>query len=206
MPEYHLFLKPGWHGDSAVSAEVEWRRAAARSAGLTDEVERLRYEWTPDAGIEQSSARLLFSPELDDNVFLDAFRRVAVGSLDQDTRRGITRLGLDGQARETLACYRRMPGSRDWWRIAYTSDGNLVGFTIASANEDHPVIGYIGVVPELRGHGYAGDLLAEATRILAAHVAKRIRADTGTANLPMVATFERARYRRFGVRLVFSTP
>ncbi len=206
IPRYDLFLKPGWRRDSAVCSEVEWRRAAAQSAGLTDEVERLRYEWTPDAGLEQSSGRLLFSPEPDDNVFLGAFRRVAVGSLDQDTRRGLTRLGLERQARETLACYRGMPGKRDWWRVAHLADGNLVGFTIPSANEDHPVVGYLGVVPELRGHGYAGDLLAEATRILAAHGAERIRADTDTTNLPMAATFERGRYRCFGVRLVFSTP
>ena len=74
------------------------------------------------------------------------------------------------------------------------------------SNEDNPVIGYLGVVPELRGHGYAVDLLAEATRILASHGAERIRADTDTTNLPMAVTFERARYRLFGVRLVFSPP
>ena len=205
VPKYHLFLKPGWRGDLAVSAEVEWRRAAAQSAGLTDEVELLRYEWTPDAGLEPASGRLLFSHEPDDNIFLDVFGRVAVGSLDQETRRGMTRVGLERQAQTMLARLREMPGNREWWRVAYMPDGSLVGFTIPSANEDNPVIGYLGVVPELRGHGYGGDLLAEATRILSAHGAERIRADTDRANLPMAAAFERARYRGFGVRLIFSS-
>ena len=97
-----------------------------------------------------------------------------------------------------------MRGDRAWWRIAHTPGGQLVGFTIPSANEDYPVIGYLGVVPEMRGHGYAVDLLAEATRILAAHGAERIRADTDATNVPMAAAFERARYRNFSVRLVFS--
>jgi RimJ/RimL family protein N-acetyltransferase len=204
LPRYDLFLKPGWRRDFAVCSEVEWRRAAAQSADLTVELERLRYEWIPDAGLDQPSGRLLFSPEPDDHVFLDAFRRVAVGSLDHETRRDCTRLGPERQARKTLACYRALPGNRDWWRVAHSADGKFVGFTIPSANEDNPVIGYLGVVPELRGHGYAGELLAEATRILAAHGAERIRADTDTTNRPMAAAFERARYRNFGVRLVFS--
>jgi RimJ/RimL family protein N-acetyltransferase len=197
-------LKPGWRGDPAVLCEVEWRRAAAESAGLIVEGERLRYEWTPNVDLERPSERLLFSPEPDDNVFLDAFRRVAVGSLDQETRRDLTLLGPDRQARKTLACYRRLRGDRGWWRLAHSADGKFVGFAIPSANEDNPVIGYLGVVPELRGHGYGGDLLAEATRILAANGATRIRSDTDTTNVPMAATFERARYRCFGVRLILS--
>lgn len=204
LPRYDLFLKPGWRRDSAVCSEVEWRRAAAQSADLAVEGERLRYEWTPDAGLDRPSGRLLFSPESDDDVFLGAFQRVAVGSLDRETRRDLLTMGPERHSRKTLACYRDQPGDRDWWRVARLADGNLVGFTIPSANEDNPVIGYLGVVPELRGHGYAGDLLAEATRILAAHGAERIRADTDTTNVPMAAAFECARYRCFGVRLVFS--
>ena len=87
--------------------------------------------------------------------------------------------------------------------MAYTPDGKLVGFTIPSANEDTPVIGYLGVVPEMRGHGYARDLLAEATRILADQGASRVRADTDVTNLPMAATFDRTGYRNFAVRLIF---
>jgi ribosomal protein S18 acetylase RimI-like enzyme len=203
--EHHLFLPPGWRHDVAASAEIEWRRIAVRSAGLSNEREWRRYEWTSEAGVEPSTGRLIFSAESSDDVFLDAFRRVAMGSLDRDTRDAVARLGFDRQARETLNLYRGMRGSREWWRLAHTPDGKLAGFTIPSANEDFPVIGYLGVVPEMRGRGYACDLLAEATRILAEQGADRIRADTDMTNTPMAAAFERTRYRNFSVRLIFRT-
>jgi RimJ/RimL family protein N-acetyltransferase len=203
LPVYHLFLKPEWRSDPVVRHEVEWRQAAARSTGLSHHLERLRYEWTSDAALLPSPARLIFSNEPDD-VFLNLFERVATATLDYGTRESVARLGLEGHARETLDCHRSMRGERAWWRIARTDSGEIAGFTIPSANEDWPVIGYLGVVPEMRGRGYAVDLLVEATHILAANGAERIRADTDTPNLPMAKSFERAGYRHFSVRLVMS--
>jgi RimJ/RimL family protein N-acetyltransferase len=202
--EYHLFLKPRWREDAVTSAEVAWRCAAAETAGLTNHLERLRFEWTTDSGVPPPPERLIFVPEPDDNVFLDVFQRVAIGSLDHETIETVARHGLERHARETLACNLGMRGDREWWRIARTKEGDVAGVTIPSANEDFPVIGYVGVVPEQRGRGYAADLLVEATRILAANGAERIRSDTDVANVPMARTFERAGYRNFAVRLVLS--
>jgi RimJ/RimL family protein N-acetyltransferase len=204
LPEYHLFLKPAWRHDPQTCLEMEWRRAAAQSAGLTTERELLRYEWTPDASVEPAAHRLSFVAEPDDEVFLAVFRRVAAGTFDRETRDQVAKLGLDGHAREALACYRAMRGDRAWWRTAYMPDRELAGFIIPSANEDSPVIGYLGVIPEMRGRGYGVNLLSEATRILASNGASRIRSHTDVENLPMAAAFERAGYRNFGVRLVLS--
>ncbi|RPI50445.1 MAG: GNAT family N-acetyltransferase, partial [Acidobacteria bacterium] len=99
IPEYHLFLKPAWQNDSENRLEVEWRRVAARSAGLTNELERLRYEWTSDVGLAPPSTRLVFSSQPGDEVFLDVFRRVAVGSLDQETQDTVAAEGLERHAR-----------------------------------------------------------------------------------------------------------
>ena len=52
---------------------------------------------------------------------------------------------------------------------------------IPARNSYHPIIGYIGVLPAHRGNGYIDDLLAEGTRILAAHDVPRIRAATDLA-------------------------
>jgi GNAT superfamily N-acetyltransferase len=57
-----------------------------------------------------------------------------------------------------------------------------------------PVIGYIAVVPERRGHGYAYDLLAEATHFLVTEGADRIVAGTDVTNTPMAAAFTKAGY------------
>ncbi len=207
LPHYHLFLTPAWRSDAMTCAEIDWRCTAARMAGLTNQIERLRFEWTAGTHLAPSPSSLVFAIEPDDDVFLDAFRRVAVNSLDQETRDTVATLGLESHARATLTMYRSMRGRREWWRMAYTSSGDLVGFTIPAANEDSFVIGYLGVVPEMRGRGYASEMLAEATRILAEQGADRIRGDTDTTNLPMAITFERNGYRNFGVRLVlFGSP
>lgn len=46
LPAYHIFLRVGWRDEPTVSAAIAWRRVAAANAGLTEELERLRYEWT----------------------------------------------------------------------------------------------------------------------------------------------------------------
>jgi RimJ/RimL family protein N-acetyltransferase len=202
LPEYHLLIAPDWRNDAKTCAEVEWRRTCARVAGLANERERLRYEWTWESGVAPDTGRLVFRQELSDDHFLDVFRRVSVETLDEETVLGVRRWGIEQQALSTLKSLRSMRGKRDWWRLAYLNDGQLVGFVIPTRNYDSHIMGYVGVVPELRGHGYTAELLAEGTRILAEDGAKRIRADTDLVNKPMQKTFERGRYNNIGVRLV----
>ena len=97
-----------------------------------------------------------------------------VGSLDAHVRRTVEEHGLEAAAREDLDIMLWMPAPRDWWRLAYTPEGDLVGLTLPSRNAYDPVVGYIAVVPEQRGHGYAYDLVVEATHDL---VGVRRRAD-----------------------------
>lgn len=205
-PAYHLFLPPGWRDDAEIQAALEPRLAAAEGAGLTATVERLRFEWLAETPVPVRSQRLTFRTEPDDEAFLDVFKRVAAGSLDAATHDAIARGGLDGMAREDLEIYTLMPGERSWWKLAYDTSGDLVGFAIPSRNNAGPVVGYLGVVPEHRGRGYADDLLAEITADLADLGAERIVADTDTTNVPMANAFRRLGYRQFAVRLVLSTP
>ncbi|WP_395293031.1 GNAT family N-acetyltransferase [Kitasatospora hibisci] len=205
-PDYHLVLPGDWHDRPGTAAAVAWRREAARRAGLPAGLERLRYEWTPPAGLPAPSGRLVLRPEPDDEVFVDLFRRVLVGTLDTDSRREAERLGAEAQARADVAFYRdTMLGDRSWWRTARTPDGEPVGFGIPSRNHAFPVVGYLGVVPEHRGRRYGDDILAEITRILAAETApERVRADTDLVNTPMAAAFDRLGYRNDTRRLVLS--
>jgi len=208
IPAFHLLLPPDWRSRRDVVTALNWRWEAALNAGLTDELERLRYEWRATTGIPGPPARLVFRPEPDDNVFTELFRRTLVGTLDATSRKTADAVGAAAQARADVAFYRdKMLGLRDWWRVAETGDGEPVGFTVPSRNSDHPVVGYLGVLPEHRGHGYIDDILAETTRILAAEAdTEVIHADTDLANRPMAAAFERAGYRNFGRRVVLSAP
>jgi hypothetical protein len=204
-PQFNLRLPNGWRDDPAIAAAVEWRTAAATAAGLTDAVERLQYQWTPAAGVPAPSGRLVFRPGQDEE-FLAVFRRVAVGSLDIQTRREVATIGAGPQARGDLEFYRSCPGERSWWRLAETTGGELAGFAIPSATPYHRNVGYLGVVPELRGRGYVDDLLGEITRFHAADGADCITATTDVSNAPMAAAFDRAHYPVTEVVMVLQAP
>lgn len=205
-PEYHFFLPGDWHDRPDTVAALAWRQGAARHAGLPASLERLRYEWTPQVGLPEPSGRVLFCAEPNDEVFVDLFRRVLAGTLDAASRKEAEHIGAEAQARGDVAFYRdTMLGDRSWWRVARTPDGEVVGFGLPSRNHAFPVVGYLGVLPDHRGHGYADEILAEITRILASETdPERVRADTDLTNAPMAAAFERVGYRNNARRLVLS--
>ncbi|GAA2712738.1 GNAT family N-acetyltransferase [Micromonospora olivasterospora] len=192
--EYSISLPVGWRTDPAIRAQAEARIAAATDAGMSVLVWRYRYRWTPDRGLPDRPGRLEFRPEPDDAVVLDVLRRIGEGSLDAHTRHVAETSGPDAAAREELDLLRWLPSPRDWWRLAWTPDGKLVGLTVPARNHSVPIVGFVGVVPEQRGHGYAYDLLVEATHLLVEAGATEVVAATDQTNHPMAATFGRAGY------------
>lgn len=192
--EYCLLVPPGWRDDPVVRAAAQARIDVARRAGMSPFVERLRYRWTPGDGLPPRPGRLEFRPEPDDERILDVLRQIVVGSLDAHERRTRDADGVDAAARDELAFLNWMPSPREWWRVAYTADGELVGLTVPGRNHSNPVIGIIGVVPAQRGHGYAYDLLVEATHMLVEEGVDEIVAETDTTNTPMAANFAKAGY------------
>ena len=203
-PMFNISLANDWHDDPAARSAIAWRHSAASAAGLTHEVERLQFEWTPRVGVPEPTGRLMFRPEPDDALMLALFRRVAEGSLDDETRKNLASVGADETARLDLEFYLDAPGRREWWRTAHTPDGVLVGLAIPSATEYHRNVGYLGVLPEARGRGYGAEILAEITRIHAAEGAEKITATTDLGNLPMATGFHRAGYRNTATRVFFS--
>lgn len=192
--EYVLLLSPGWRNRADERRAGELRIAAAERAGMTRLVERLHYTWTPAAGSPDRPNRLRYRQEPDDDVLLDAFRRVHSSTLDAHALRTTAEHGLDAAAHEELDFVRWCPSPREWWRLAYTPAGELVGITGPARNHGGPIVGFVGVVPEQRGHGYGYDLLAEATHLLVAEGASAITAETDATNTPMARTFRRAGY------------
>ncbi|MFD2765195.1 GNAT family N-acetyltransferase [Micromonospora eburnea] len=192
--EYSILLPHGWRDDPAVRAQGQARIDAARAAGMRVLVERYRYRWTLGCGLPARPGRLVFRPEPDDAVILDVLRRVGEGSLDAHTRHVTATRGPDVAAREELDLLRWMPSPRDWWQLAYTEGGELAGIIVPARNQTDHVVGFVGVLPGQRGHGYAYDLLVEATHRLVEVGAEVIVAATDQGNAPMAATFARAGY------------
>ncbi|MEU6484848.1 GNAT family N-acetyltransferase [Streptomyces sp. NPDC046887] len=192
--ELELNLPSGWRDDPETLAAGEARLRAARDAGYQILVERLMYDWTPAAGLPERPGRLRFAPEPDDEVFLDALRRIHSATLDAHALRAIAEGGLDQAAREELDFFHWCPSPREWWQVAHAPDGTLAGIHIPAHNPSGPCVGFIGVVPEHRGRGYAYDLLAECTHYLVERGAERVAAATDQGNTPMAATFATAGY------------
>ncbi|MFI6767922.1 GNAT family N-acetyltransferase [Streptomyces sp. NPDC050355] len=192
--EYSLLLPPGWREQPDVRAEAEARMAAAEAAGLRKLVERYRYTWTSHCPLPERTGRLEYRPEPDDDVIRGVLRRIQEDSLDAHDLHDIEEYGRAGAVEELLGILTWMPSPRDWWRLAYTPAGEVAGIHVPARNPSGPCIGYIGVLPEQRGHGYAYDLLVECTQDLVARGATRIAAATDQENFPMAAHFATAGY------------
>ncbi|WP_141726671.1 GNAT family N-acetyltransferase, partial [Actinacidiphila rubida] len=95
---------------------------------------------------------------------------------------------------ETIGILDWMPSPKDWRRLAYAPDGGIAGLHVPAENPGGPCIGFIAVVPEYRGRGYAYDLLLECTHDLVDRGATRIAAATDQGNFPMAAAFAKAGY------------
>ncbi|MFE0153996.1 GNAT family N-acetyltransferase [Nonomuraea sp. NPDC059007] len=201
---YTIKAAGGWREEPATAAAVGWRRAAAHAAGLRREVERLQFAWTPEAGVPAATGALRFT-EAADEEFLAVFERIAEGSLDAQTRASVAAKGARAGAREEMDFYLNAPGQRHWWRLARTPDGQVAGMAIPSATPYHVNVGYLGVVPQLRGRGYVDEILGEITRLHAGNGAPRITATTDLANAPMAAAFRRAGYQVTEIRLNLSS-
>jgi ribosomal protein S18 acetylase RimI-like enzyme len=202
--ELELNLPAGWRDDPALRAAAETRVTAARKAGYDLLVERLLYRWTPDCGLPERPGRLVFRAEQDDAVFFDALRRIHSVTLDAHALKAVEQGGLDQAAQEELDFFRWCPSPREWWQVASTPQGEPVGIHIPAHNPSGPCIGFIGVLPEQRGRGYAYDLLAECTHFLAERGAEFVAAATDQGNFPMAANFTKAGFPVVRERLNFA--
>jgi RimJ/RimL family protein N-acetyltransferase len=192
--EYGLIVPPGWRDQPALRAAGQVRIDAATAAGLRPLVERYFYRWTPECGLPPRPGRLEYRPEPDDEAILAVLRRTNQGTLDAHARYEIQRGGIEAAARDDLTNLRWLPSPREWWQLAYTPAGDLVGLTVPARNLTNPVVGHIAVVPEQRGHGYAYDLLVECTHRLVETGCDRVIGATDVTNTPMAAAFAKAGY------------
>lgn len=191
------------------SSAPQWQRFPEKRRALLEQVgfkmlrETLRFAWQVGDSIPRVSERLAFRPleEVGEAAFIEAIERATVQTLDRRILAEREEAGPTQHARDMFALLQRLGHAPGWWQLAYDQRGNLVGFVQPSANN---TIGYIGVLPEQRGHGYIDDLLARGTATLTAAGASRIEADTDVGNAPMANAFRRAGWNQFGRRQDYS--
>jgi RimJ/RimL family protein N-acetyltransferase len=127
---------------------------------------------------------------------LATLRQLLVDTLDAHDRREVAAYGIERAAEHQLKGLYWFPSPREWWQLAYTGSGELVGVIVPARNYTMPTIGYLGVVPGQRGRGYVNDLLAEmAWRLSELAPGEEVGADTDFSNVPMAKAFARAGFR-----------
>lgn len=192
-PEYIRFVPPDWREHASSRHVVEERMAIAGQTGARLLAERFRFEWRPGTPIAPPTGRVAFRPAGDDAELVDLMTLVMDGTLDAHSRADLeTMSARQGAVRHFEDELARHRSPREWWRIATLPGGEPVGFVIPGRNDYGAIIGYVGVLPAQRGHGYIDEILGEGTRILAAQNVPRIRASTDLGNVPMAAAFVRA--------------
>lgn len=194
---------------NSMRQNVPEQRAFYRHIGLPEVQEKRRFTWKSTTPLPEYSDRLTYRTlaEMGDEAYIEAIRRATDGSFDRLDMIERERLGADAHARTYFQLLREGYLSQpEWWVLAYTPADELAGFVVPIKFTDNTAgtIGYIGVMPEQRGHGYVHDLLAKAAHILANEGGmSTIVADTDQLNAPMIAAFERAGYEHTGTVWVY---
>jgi GNAT superfamily N-acetyltransferase len=199
--ELNLHVKVGWRPAPPESPLTDVLDAA-KSAGFEVLITRRRFTWTAAAGLPEVGPTLRFEPVggVDDADLIEAYRRTFSGTLDAHTIRSLQGQEAQHLAVDEVADMAHYAGPPDGWRLAYNGAGELVGL-VTGGVQARGMIGYVGVVPEQRGHGYAGQLLSWMTRWLAEHGASEVIGETDDPNRPMGDAFMAVGYREEGGRI-----
>ncbi|RED55736.1 GNAT family N-acetyltransferase [Cohnella lupini] len=191
-------VAPQWQGNP------EERANLLEHVGFRLNRETYRFERKPPdiAQNEPDSKGLVFRTlaEVGEAAYINAIERVSSAILDRREQRELVLKGSGNHARDYFQDLQQMEYEPEWWQLAYTASGDLVGLVMPASSPTFSTIGYIGVVPEQRGHGYIDVLLRRGTLILEEAGAAVIRADTDVNNIPMANAFRRAGYTQFATR------
>ncbi len=174
------------------------------AVGFRLTLDRRKFEWLSGDPIPPSSVRLVFRTltEVGDTTFIETMARITEGTLDHFTQETVREVGPLEAARRHFhdeQSYQKR-WEPHWWQTGSLPNGPIVGVVMPAENHRWPNIGYIGVVPEQRGHGYVHDLLAQGTRTLISDGAQRIIAATDAGNVPMANAFLHMGYHQFATR------
>lgn len=199
--ELNLHVMVGWKSTPPGSPLTDVLDAA-KYAGFEVLITRRRFTWTPVADLPEVDPTLRFEPVggVDDADLVEAYRRTFSGTLDAHTIRSLQGQDAHQLAVDEMADMAHYAGPPDGWRLAYDDAGELVGL-VTGGVQARGMIGYVGVVPEQRGHGYAGQLLSWMTCWLAEHGAREVIGETDDPNRPMGDAFVAVGYREEGGRI-----
>ncbi|MFC7240951.1 GNAT family N-acetyltransferase [Catellatospora aurea] len=167
-----------------------------------------RFLWADGDALPVQDDRLRWRSlaELGEEAFVDLLADAFADTKDSIFRAEIAEHGLRGAAERNLADMLDMDHERDWFEIGYDQQDRPVAASLPARTPSSAVIGLVAVATAGRGHGYATAVVARGTSVLVAAGATEIRGDCDAGNLAMFKAFQRAGYRNFANRRMFSRP
>ena len=186
----------GW-ANPALMPGNDVRRAVFAKAGLPLFQEKEGVTWSarePDPAPSRAHLRSSYSSvaEVGREPFLDILARTVAATLDRQDRYYSRLMGTAGWAHEMLGYLTDEDAAT--WLLATDAVGAAVGYVLLG-DFDEPGTGtiiHLGVVPEARGRGIGGALLAEANTAARRRGFERVLSDADVENRPMLTAFERA--------------
>ncbi|MFD7308213.1 GNAT family N-acetyltransferase [Promicromonospora sp. NPDC059942] len=144
--------------------------------------------------------------ELGEEPFVDLLAETFTDTKDSIFLAEVAEHGLRGAAERNLAEMRELDHEPGWFEIGYDEQDRPVAVSLPARTASSAVIGLIAVAPAGRGHGYATAAVARGTQVLVEAGATEIRGDCDAGNVAMFKAFQRAGYRNFADRKMFSRP
>jgi ribosomal protein S18 acetylase RimI-like enzyme len=126
----------------------------------------VRFKSTKPGSIEMRGYRSCATNTFERSEIIALLEQTSELSADSQIQLYRERLGGVKDAEMTLKVMEYTDYEPDWWRVALSPDGLLIGIVLPVLVYGEPTIGFIGVRPECRGRKIAQFLLAEAWSIM----------------------------------------
>ena len=181
---------------------------AAAPHGFSVARDGCRFLWQAEDPLPAQDDRLHWRSlaELGEEPFIDLLADTFAETKDSIFLAEIAEHGLRGAAERNLADMLEMDHEPGWFEIGYDQQDRPVAISLPARTPSSAVIGLVAVAMAGRGHGYATAVVARGTNILVAAGATEIRGDCDASNISMFKAFQRADYRIFANRKMFSRP
>ncbi|MGW5774327.1 GNAT family N-acetyltransferase [Streptomyces longwoodensis] len=184
------------------------REALLVGAGFTVARDGRRFAWTVGDPMPAQDQRLRWRSLADLGVepFVDLLADTFTDTADSIFRAEIAEHGLRGAAERNVADMLEMDHRPGWFEIGYDATDQPVALSMPARTASSAVIGLVAVARAGRGRGYATAVVARGTHVLAGAGCGEIRGDCDAGNTAMAKAFQRAGYRTFAHRKMFTRP
>ncbi|MEV0271783.1 mycothiol acetyltransferase [Hamadaea sp. NPDC050747] len=188
--------------------DPELREGLLAGAGFTVTRDGCRFLWTASDPMPAQDERLHWRTlaELGEAPFVELLADTFTDTKDSIFQAEIAEHGLRGAARRNVADMLEMNHQPAWYEIGYDAADTPVAISMPARTATSAVIGLVAVARIGRGQGYATSVVARGTRVLVDAGAEEIRGDCDADNIGMSKAFQRAGYRNFANRKMFTRP